>query len=375
LLDAADWDYGDDGEGNYDKGLLYFVCDDGRLRTSFAPTLDTRRWRSRNPPMQNLSKKRDGDYKAIFKALGLSAGGISEGAKLRSILTADPGNVLIEADYTGAELFMAALLSGDERMVEHTRRNALPESDPDFYDLHSSVAVLAFGLDCKPSKKELKDLGLGHLRDAAKAIIFGLMYGSGAASLMLRCHEVGAMVTIDQARAVIDTIFGLYPRLKAFFEEIKARVANERWLGLLGGGFRRFASVTNEKDLARQQRQGMNVPMQGGVASVVDRAIINLQRARRDLGDPNLFRFRLQIHDAVVVETKASNAEYVRDKLLPWAMVEANPVHPVKLDGTLSANRPPRFLAIESTVHERWCVPLSEDDCKRLGVPGSWAGH
>ena len=65
--------------------------------------------------------------------------------KLRSILKAAPGHLLIEADYVGAELYGMAIMSGDATMIDHATRNQLPEDHPNFYDIHSNVAVLAFG--------------------------------------------------------------------------------------------------------------------------------------------------------------------------------------------------------------------------------------
>ena len=66
--------------------------------------------------------------------------------KLRSILTAPHGHVLIESDYIGAELFGMAMMSGDLTMIDHCRRNQLSEAHPQFYDIHSNVAVFALSL-------------------------------------------------------------------------------------------------------------------------------------------------------------------------------------------------------------------------------------
>jgi len=81
--------------------------------------------------------------------------------------------VLVEADYTGAELFGMATQARDATMIEHCLRANLPEDDPNHYDIHSNVAVTSFGLQCEPTKAGLAALGKAPLRIGAKNIIFG----------------------------------------------------------------------------------------------------------------------------------------------------------------------------------------------------------
>jgi len=111
------------------------------------------------------SKRREPDLKRIL--------GSAYPGPLRSILCAPPGYVLVESDYIGAELFAMAMLSGDPTMLEHARRNQLSEDDPDFYDIHSNVAVLAFSLPCEPTKAGLASIGKKHLRVLSKSVLFG----------------------------------------------------------------------------------------------------------------------------------------------------------------------------------------------------------
>lgn len=146
----------------YAGGIPSAICSDGRVRTHIYPTKETARWSSARPPLQNFSKRREQDYKRIL--------GERYKHKLRSILIPTPGRVLVEADYVGAELFGMAVQSGDARMIEHARRNQLAEDDPDFYDIHSNVARLAFGLECEPTKQGLKAVGKSHLRIVAKSV-------------------------------------------------------------------------------------------------------------------------------------------------------------------------------------------------------------
>ena len=166
----------DDGTDDfvYEAGLASVLCDDGRVRTHIYQTKETGRWSSARPNLQNISSQRDPDYSRLLGGVwddekkAWIGGGYKY--KLRSLFKAAPGHLLVEVDYTGAELFGMAVMSGDKRMIEHCRRNQLPEDDPQYYDIHSNVARLAFGLECKPTKSGLKSIGKSHLRIIAKSV-------------------------------------------------------------------------------------------------------------------------------------------------------------------------------------------------------------
>ena len=80
----------------YDGGLISYICDDGRVRTRIYQTLETRRYSSSRPALQNISKRGEVDYARIL--------GDRYQYPVRSVIEAAPGHVLVEADYVGAEL-------------------------------------------------------------------------------------------------------------------------------------------------------------------------------------------------------------------------------------------------------------------------------
>jgi len=158
----------DYGELIYTAGLPSFICDDGRIRTHIYPTKETGRWSSARPPCQNWTKRREVDYKRILAELYRWS--------LRSMIMAPPGYVLVEADYVGAELFGMAVMSGDAKMIEHAKRNQLPEWHENYYDIHSNIACLAFGYTCEPTKGGLKSINMSHMRILAKAVVIHTKY-------------------------------------------------------------------------------------------------------------------------------------------------------------------------------------------------------
>jgi len=186
--DGMAWAQDEEGNLQYDKGLAAAAQADGRVHTHISQNKETGRAASARPPLQNLSKRREGDYARILgtwstdkqtgerKPKGDYLHIIKEPAyiaPIRTIFRASPGHVLVEADYTGAELAVIAWLSNDRDMIEHVRRNALKEDHPDHYDIHSHTAVNTFRLPCAPTKVGLKEAGLISLRVAAKNVNFG----------------------------------------------------------------------------------------------------------------------------------------------------------------------------------------------------------
>ena len=369
----------EDGNLTYDGGLAEFIDPDGRARTNLFPTTETGRWRSARPNLQNVSKSRDPDY---FRMLG-----DRYKHKLRSILKATDGYAFVEFDYKGAELFGMAVMADDATMISHATRALHPDEGynaegnlvkggkhphPDYYDIHSNVAKLAFRLDCAPTKAGLKSLGKAHFRTLAKNVIFGIAYGRGAKAIALQAKEQGVEVTVDEAQQVIDTIFQMYGGLRPFFDSARDRAENHRWLTSCFGRYRRFAHTSDEKILGEFQRQAQNFPIQSMVASCVNRGLAWMRKIIYDNELQNEIKMLLQIHDAALLEVRYDLIEYVVDELIPYAMQECVPIYPSGLDGSPRPGGPYR-LGVDIVVEKYWGEPYSLEDCTRLGIPERFA--
>lgn len=358
----------DDGFFVYDKGLASSIDEDGRVRTHISPTAETGRWKSSRPNLTNISKSRDKDYKRLLKD------GYKH--KLRSVLMAAPGHALIEFDLRGAELFMMAIMSGDEKLIDHCRRAELPEDDPDHWDTHSNIAKLAFRLDLEPKKTALENAGLIHFRNLAKAVIFGIAYGRGAKAVALQAKEQGVSVTVEEAQAVIDAIYEMYPRLQAFFDEAMER-ARAGTMQTCFGRRRRFGRSEFVADhvLGEFERQAKNFPIQGGVSSLVTRGLVHLQYLRDEvLQRPDLFRMLLQIHDAGLIEAPYEHIDYLTKPggLIEHAMCKSVPVYPTTLTGA-PLGTGPYYCALEIEVEPRWGEKYTLEECKLYGIPERFA--
>lgn len=360
-------------------GLLSWVHADGRIRTHIFQTKETGRFSSTRPPMQNLSKRREADYARIL--------GDAYSCPLRSIFRASPGFVLVEADYIGAELYMMAVQSGDENMIDHCERAALPDGDPRKYDLHSAIAVKAFQLRVKsretlekaaaklkvrvedlsvkvgdplpPLKLWLAANGDEKLRDVSKTIMFGIPYGRGDDAVLRAIEEEGVRLDVSHARAVRQEIFRSYPKLEDYLEQCRRRV-KVGWMANWAGRFRRFPRNIDDKvQLAALEREAGNFPIQGGVADLLSMAL-DLLYHRSDRVDEKGYRYRLllPVHDAVLVE--------VREDCLSWFVGDSGrpgvihqcmsgvPVYRCDLNGRRIPGSGPHYFAIETSVSHFW---------------------
>jgi DNA polymerase I-like protein with 3'-5' exonuclease and polymerase domains len=231
--------------------------------------------------------------------------------------------------------------------------------------------VLAFQLNCRPTKDALDAIGKAHFRTLAKNVIFGIAYGRGAKAIALQAKEQGISVTPDDAQMVIDAIFEMYPELVPFFEEAKTRALREKWLCHSHGRFRRFPSARDFKLEGEFERQAMNFPIQGMIASCVDRGLAYLVDAieRRGLG--NDIRLLLQIHDAGLVEVRYDLVPYAI-KLIEWAMVEMVEIWPTDLAGIPRGDGPYR-LGLEFEVSKHWGEKFAYDEAVRVGLDPKYA--
>jgi hypothetical protein len=369
----------DDGNMVYDGGMYSHICSDGRVRCTMLPFAETGRWKCRRPNLQNISKTRDKDYKRLL--------GERYKTKLRSILTATPGYAFVEFDYKGAELLGMAIMSGDLVMIDHATRALHPDEGydekgnplkggkfphPQYYDIHSNIAVLAFGLNCLPTKKGLDAIGKLYLRNIAKTVIFGVAYGRGAKAIALAAREEGVIISPEEAQEIIDTIFRTYKKLGPFFDEARRLAVEVGVIESCFGRKRRFPKTTDRKLQEEFGRQAMNFPVQSMVASAVDRGLARMDEVIRNAGLTDDIRLILQIHDAGLLEVKYEYLDYVINELIPYCMIKSVPIYPTSLEGIATGEGPYNF-SVDITVERRWGEKFSLEECQRFGIPEQYA--
>lgn len=346
----------------YPKGHYKHLRNDGCVHSSMRQLLATGRSSSSNPNLQNIGKSSEEYLKDM---LGYVKDGAAKGTYLdvfgeplylypiRTIYGSLKDWMIIEVDWKGAELAVMSWVSQDERMLDDVRRNALDEDDPDFYDIHSNMAVEAFHLDCEPTKSGLASIGKKHLRVAAKAVAFGIPYGRGYRAIAFQCRAEGVDITDSEAQNVVEHYFTKYPGTRKFLDSCKEAVCGCGYVKTLFGRYRRFlvSETTPEDVIAKMQREFCNAPIQGTVADAMNVSIYNLLRTRY-LRPELRFKIIMQVHDSLVLMVHKDDAAEMYRRVIPDAMVNDNPIY---------CGGKEYHFSIDMDLYRRWGEPLTDE--------------
>ena len=360
----------EDGNFEYDAGLLGSMCSDGRVRTHLFQTLETCRFASRRPNLQNISKRREDDYNRILNGAYKDIFRVDRlyHHPIRSVLTVPPGYVGIEADIKGAELAVLAWQAQDPLMIDHVRRNDLKETDPDFFGMHARRACSTFQLTCAPTKKGLAESGNKGLYVAAKNVNFGIPYGRSAEAIARQCAEEGVNVTVDQCQAMIDSYLHDYAGVDQYLSRCRERAVNERWMSGAYLSYRRLQSTSDRQVIGEQQRQFQNFGIQNGVAEAVNEMLFNFVEYRKQF-DPREFNYHLmlQIHDAIILLVPVEHAARVYYDTMARCMTSV-PFQPRDLGGN-PLNAGPYYFGIDKEMFIHWGEHISEEEVAERNLP------
>jgi DNA polymerase-1 len=258
-------------KGTYTDALAQAVTErTGRIHTSFAlASTTTGRLSSNDPNLQNIPVRTE------------------EGRKIRKAFVAEPGNVLISADYSQIELRLLAHI-GDIPQLTRAFLDGL--------DIHASTASEMFGVPVEGMPAET--------RRRAKAINFGIIYGISAFGLANQLS-----IPQDEAGAYIKTYFERFPGIRGYMERMRHTVRTQGYVTSLFGRKIHIPAATSKSVHDRQfaERAAINAPIQGAAADVIRRAMIRMPAALKAEGLSA--RMLLQVHDELVFEAPAAEAE------------------------------------------------------------------
>jgi len=245
----------------------------GRLHTTFGQTgTATGRLSSANPNLQNIP---------IRTELGRG---------IRAAFTAEPGHVLLTADYSQIELRLLAHFSRDPLLVEAYRRGD---------DIHTLTASQVFGV---PPLMVTTD----HRRQA-KVVNFGIVYGLSAFGLS---QQLG--IGTSEAKQFIAAYFERYKGVRAFIDETLEESRRDMKVKTLFGRVRPIHDI-NSKNINQRgfaERTAVNTPLQGTAADLIKIAMIRIDTALRERGLKS--RMTLQVHDELVFEVPESEVEVMQ---------------------------------------------------------------
>jgi DNA polymerase-1 len=261
-------------KGTYIDALPQLVHPEtGRVHTCFNQAVaSTGRLSSSDPNLQNIPIK------------------TPLGREIRRAFIADPGHVLISADYSQIEFRVLAHLSEDPVLIDAFREGA---------DFHERTALKIFGPQSGRDPHALRSI--------AKMVNYALLYGKGAFTL---AKDIG--VTQQAAQEFIDAYFAGFPRVRAFIDRT---LEEARVTGVVKtmDGRRRLVPELTSRDFQRRaaaEREAVNLPIQGTAADILKKAMIGVHAALAPHPDARMI---LTVHDELLFEVPQARAEEVAE--------------------------------------------------------------
>lgn len=336
------------GGHDVEGGILPKMWSDGRVHTRIRQTVETGRYGHSDPNMAQLPKTAEDLANRAFK------GSKDPIPSIRSCFMADPGHVLVDCDWTSAELFVMAWLSGDANMQRKL-------SDPTI-DFHSEVALEMFRLERPPAdyaksmKDWLKETGNSKYRTIAKTITFGIAYGRGAAAIKDAVYMEGINITLDEAQQAVDKFKETFPELAYWLSTQQEKVVTQGYVENGLGRRRRFEATDDKELIAHQKRQAMNAPIQGTVGDLMSLALVNLYMIR-EMERPHLqYKILMSVHDQIILSCPVDQIEETLE-VMRLAMCER-----CRVPGN------DMRLGIDPEICIRWSEPLTDEDVAHYPV-------
>jgi len=232
----------------------------GRVHTSYSITgAQTGRLSSNDPNLQNIPVRTE------------------VGRRIREAFVAEPGNVLLSADYSQIELRLAAHMANVP---------ALKEAFAKGEDIHALTAMELFGEVNRDT------------RGRAKTINFSLLYGISRWGLAGRLG-----ISADEAQAMIDRYFERFPGINQYISQTLQKARETGHTETLFGRKTHFTRIAsqNPTERAGSERAAINAPIQGTSADIIKRAMARMLPALADAGLSHV-KMLLQVHDELVFE-------------------------------------------------------------------------
>jgi DNA polymerase-1 len=279
------------------------VDEHSRLHTTFLQAVaQTGRLSSTNPNMQNVPIR------------------TSLGREIRGCFEAEPGKLLISADYSQIELRVLAHAADDSALKEIFRRGE---------DVHTATASQVFQVGAGGPEKV--DPGM---RSKSKMINYGIVYGLSDYGLADRLN-----IPREEAKEFIDTYLKRFPQVARFITDTIAQAKEEGHVKTLWGRRRQIPELQARNYQVRTlgERLAVNTVIQGTAADIIKLAMVRTHAALAASGLQT--RLILTIHDELLFEG------------LPAEMDAARELIEREMIGVWD-NEPP--LAVDIGVGENW---------------------
>lgn len=262
-------------KNTYVDALPKLADSEQRLHTTYNQDVaSTGRLSSTNPNLQNIP---------IRSKIG---------REIRTAFVPEKGNVFINADYSQFELRLAAVLAGDEEMINDFNGDT---------DIHTKTASDVYAIAMDDVTKDQ--------RRAAKVINFGVLYGMSPHGL-----SAATGMGFAESKKFIDHYFELRKPIRAYIDATLKRAEDEGCVETYYGRRRPTPDVKSSNFMVREaaKRAAANLPIQGTEADLMKRAMLQVEERLKSVDGAEQI---LQIHDSIMVEAPRAKAEKVSDIL------------------------------------------------------------
>src|SRR5205807_3870644 len=286
-------------KGTYVDALPLLVERDGRVHTSFNQTVATTgRLSSSDPNLQNVPVRSEW------------------GQRVRGCFVADPGALLVSADYSQIELRVLAHVTNDVGLVDAFARGE---------DIHRRTAAEVYTVEA--------DAVTPDQRRIAKVVNFGVVYGLSDFGLS---RDTG--MPQEEARAYIEAYFARFAAVAAYLDSIRNFARQWGYVETLFGRRRYIPDIRAANRSIRQaaERMAVNMPIQGTAADIMKLAMIGADRALRDRGMRS--RLLLQVHDELVLEAPEEEVDALTPLLREAMGGAADLIVPLDVDVKVGKN-------------------------------------
>lgn len=219
---------------------------------------------------------------------------VSRDKSIRSLISAPPGYVVIEADYSQIELRIAAFIAQAHSMLKIYASGG---------DLHLRTAMTISG-------KKAEDITKA-IRTSAKAVNFGFIYGMWWRTFKTYAFDsYGVTVTDKEAEAFRTSFFNLFPELVQWHDDSKRYARNFKYIKSPIGRIRYLPNIDSpDKELrGKAERQAINTPVQSMASDMLLLALVSV-----DLWLSRKYDARVigEVHDALLIECREDQAKEV----------------------------------------------------------------
>lgn len=237
----------------------------------------TGRMASMNPGLQNIPIRTE------------------RGRAIRHAFIAPPGYTLLGLDYSQIELRIAAMLSGDEKLIDIFKSGR---------DVHREVAAAVFNAAPENVDPEM--------RRRAKVINFGILYGMGVNALK---SQLGT--TASEAHTFYDDYFETFDTLAKYLESTKGFARKNGYTETFFGRRRQFPEMKSPLPYVRAQaeRMAINAPIQGTQADIIKLAMVRIDEMLKEEGVRHQVHLLLQVHDELIYEVEEDRLKEVCGKI------------------------------------------------------------